>query len=460
MRRRPSPSAPLLALRAAAALALLPCLAAAPAPARADVLELADGRVLDGKVLQERDGFVWVKTLAKTEKVPVAQVRSRTPGVSPVERLETLTAQAEKAARDAEPWWELYAFCAEHPELAKEAKRALDRTLRIAPDHAEARDANGEARFEERWVRKTELARLEAEAERLRVKREWEQRLGVTVEVYRGQHWLIVDNTGERDLARRCQDLDDAYQRMCDVLGEERVWDDVAPAVTLREHEDYVRAIDRFQPAWQKNDAWLAIAKDPKNAGVWNHKPEPMQLRSVPSTGAEGMWAALVHMNAHVILWRLRRSVNPPAWLEEGLGAWVEIEVKGLQMAYCIGYQGGAKGRATTDRAPKSGKKQGDALSDAQSEYKEHCVRAVQEGSFPIMRNFLRMTIGEFGPPEEGASLGMVTWLVGKDPEAFKKLVRLWRAGGKEDDVWKEAYGFERVEDMEREWKAWVLAEW
>lgn len=464
-------------LLAAVVVALLGCCSGS---ARGDVLELTDGTRLDGKVLKEDAQFVWVKTLLRTERIPAEKVKSRTPGESLVERHEKLRAAAAKEPVSSAALWDLLAFQREHvallpPGTDKENDRIVQRILKKDPDHAGARDAAGDVQFEGRWVKKSEIERLKAEQAREKLRVEWQSRVGVPVQLYEADHFLLVDNTEDKDLAGRGKILDQAFQTLTQVTGIEPLWKEKCVVVTIKDYDAYCKALDGFAGEMNIPKHTVAIAKDRLTGGLWKERPYPMQIRW-PSSGTEGMWSAIVHNSAHVAVWTLWGNQGgrawerdtPPAWIEEGLGAWTEIEVMGQQVATCMGEsakvpterQGG-----TSDKDPrkkKDPKKNAESLREAVNEFKERCKAAIEAEEFPPMRRFLTYKVGDCGPPEEGGVLGLVTWLMQQDPEKFKALLASVAKGGKRiiDEYWRETYGFEVVEDMEKKWHVWVLSEW
>lgn len=450
-------------LRIALAAALL---AAAGGGASADIVELNDGTRLDGKVIQEKDGFLWVRTLAETRKVAAADVRSRTPGESPADVFARLRAKSEKDPKDAAAAWELYVFCAEHAaeskDVAQLAKSLPAKILKLAPDHEGAHDALGETRYEGRWVRKEDVPRLEAEAARRKKQEEWQEKLGLRLELYDGEHWTLIDNTGDKDLSKRAKEMDEAYRLMCEILGAEKFWDGQAPAVAVKRYEDFTRILDDKWKSWGLAEWIYKAARLPALGGFWNHRPAAMQMRCIPEAktdAEEGMWAAFVHNVVHVTIWTQPRAGEPPTWFEEGLASIVETEVRGTQKAYCVGLKGTEKHK-TSDKHPKAGK-DGKDLAGEQSVLKEHCRKAVEDDVFPEMRKFLRMKMGEYTAAEAGGALGLVTWLRAKDPEKFKLLWAEIRKGpARDDQPWEKVYGWKLIEDMEKEWKTWVRSEW
>jgi hypothetical protein len=446
---------------------------------QADVLELADGTKIDGKVFKEEGGFLWIKTLAHTEKIAADQVKSRTPGEAPTDRYEKLKAGVQGDVVTVQALWELYAFQKEHlaelpPETAKENQRLLQRMLKRDPENVSAHIEIGDVQFEGKWVKKADLPRLQAEAAREKLRLEWGARLGVPVEIYEADHFLLVDNTGDKDLAGRGKLLDKTYDTLTGALGLEKLWKDRCVIVTIKDYMAFTKVVDGFAAESAMPANVVAAAKDRNTGGCWRHRPYAFQVRW-PSAGTESMWSAIVHNCAHVSIWtlwaanaRAWEKDTPPAWVEEGLGAWVEIQVMGQQVSSCMGESAKpkeAKAGGTTDKDPKKKKdpkKNADSLREAANEYKERCKAAVESDEFPPMRQFLTYKVGDLGPPEEGGVQGLVTWLMQQDAEKFKVLISSLAKGGKKvlDEYFREAYGFELIEDMEKKWRGWVLGEW
>ena len=464
-------------LRSFVAVAILGCCTGL---ADADVLELTDGTKLDGKVFKEDAAFVWVKTLQRIEKVPVEKVRTRTACESAVERYEKLRAAAEREPVTAPVLWDLFVFQKEHlkelaPETAKENQRILAKILKRDPQHAGAHEEMGDVQFEGQWTKPADMARLKAERAQEKLRVEWQTRLGIPVQIYEADHFLIVDNTDDKDLAGRGKLLDKAYDTLTQVLGLESLWKDRCIITTVKNYDAFCRVLDIFAAEAKIGPAIVASAKDRNAGGIWRDLPYAFQVRW-PSAGTESMWSAIVHNCAHVTIWTLwSRQVarawerqTPPAWVEEGLGAWTEIEVMGQQVASCMGESAKPKNPpsgGTTDKDPrkkKDPKKNAESLREAANEYKERCKAAIENDEFPPMRQFLKYKVGDLGPPEEGGVLGLVTWLIRTDPEKFKVLIAALAKGGKkvDDEYWREAYGFELIEDMEKQWRGWVMGEW
>jgi len=465
--------------RVVRSLAVLVVVGCCTGPAKGDSFELADGSKVDGKVLKEDAGVLTLATLKGVQKIASANVKARTPGESEYERWEKL-----KAAKETEPvtvaaLLDLYAFQKAHlaelpPETAKENQRLLARVLKKEPDNATARAENGEVQWNGAWVKEADIPRLKQEQENEKRRVEWQTRLGVPINLVESEHFTLLDNAGEKDLAGRDKVLEKTYDAVKTALGVDSLWKDRALIVTIKAFDPYCKALDGFAAEMNISASIVASAKDRGTGGLWRQTPYPFQIRW-PASGVEAMWGAIVHNCAHIAVWTLWRNTgrswekeNPPAWIDEGMGAWTDATINGQQISYCMGEsakQDDGKSGGTTDKNPKKKKdprKGGDSMREAVSQYKERCKDAVTADEFPPLRKFLKYKVGDLGPPEEGGVLALVTWLMQTDAEKFKKLFALYRKGGMkvEDDYWRESYGFQVIEDVESKWRPWIVGEW
>jgi hypothetical protein len=143
---------------AAAALLLL------AAGAAADEVRTTDGRLLEGKVLEETESSVRIRLRFGGEvTLSRAEVRSVERKDLPEEALAKR--RAALAAGDVEGRWALH-LEAKAQGLRKASEELLDEILKADPEHAPANEARGNVRWEGRWVKPAERDRLAAERER------------------------------------------------------------------------------------------------------------------------------------------------------------------------------------------------------------------------------------------------------------------------------------------------------
>jgi hypothetical protein len=130
---------------------------AATAPARADVIELATGGQLEGKVVQstEEDKSNFTIDLAVGGQLTIPR--------SQVARINTSSeadAEYQKLARTApdtaEAHWKLAEWCRQH-KLQADYQRHLERILELDPNHKEARAALGFREKDGQWLSRDDV---------------------------------------------------------------------------------------------------------------------------------------------------------------------------------------------------------------------------------------------------------------------------------------------------------------
>ncbi|HVZ36244.1 MAG TPA: hypothetical protein VG963_27640 [Polyangiaceae bacterium] len=134
---------------------------AAARAARADLVYLEGGRVLEGSAKQEGDKVV-VELESGRISVPALQVvrieHAQPPLVEARERERSI------APNDIAGLLRLADFCRDH-DLAGKERHLLERIIAVAPDHAEARRRLGYVHTREGWVDGAELVRRDQHAQ-------------------------------------------------------------------------------------------------------------------------------------------------------------------------------------------------------------------------------------------------------------------------------------------------------
>lgn len=134
--------------RASRAFAVLLAGFASAALARADVVTLADGRVLEGSVTTSGTTVIIRHRLGeiRVDRAQVVKIEETEDAWDVLERL-----RAELASGTADERYRFAVFCRENG-FALEAQRAFLSVLRVDTDHPGARAALGYVRHEGRWV--------------------------------------------------------------------------------------------------------------------------------------------------------------------------------------------------------------------------------------------------------------------------------------------------------------------
>ncbi len=141
------------------ALSALAALGGGSRPAVAHTVTLADGSVLEGRVLEQGEAEVVIETTFDGEKrVPRAQVKAvdvRTPP-----RRDQLTFRLEQAGVDPALLWEAHAW-AKAQGFKPELQEIVERIVRQKPDDARARKLLGHEKVDGRWMSPADKAQHE-----------------------------------------------------------------------------------------------------------------------------------------------------------------------------------------------------------------------------------------------------------------------------------------------------------
>jgi len=126
-------------------------------PALADVIELASGGRLEGKVLPADDANKSNYTIDLAVGGRLVVPRSQ---VTKIDSVSTAEAEYQKLARSSpdtvEGNWKLAEWCREH-KLLENRRRHLERILELEPNHAEARIALGFRQKDGQWMNRDDM---------------------------------------------------------------------------------------------------------------------------------------------------------------------------------------------------------------------------------------------------------------------------------------------------------------
>ena len=149
-----------LAITLAAAAALL----LSPAAALADIVELVDGRKIEGKILSVEDGIVAVEAKFGVLKFKAAEIKSIERGETEWERLRREANEAREAlpAEATADQVLAVAQAAREADLYQMEDELAARALELDPDHAATRRFLGQVKHEGEWVDEAVALRSQA----------------------------------------------------------------------------------------------------------------------------------------------------------------------------------------------------------------------------------------------------------------------------------------------------------
>lgn len=131
--------------------------------ARADIIQTRDGRTIEGKILEKTATAYRVRVALGVIEIPLDQVRGEP--IRGEQKQTEFEARWMKLAADDVAGRIAIAQWARSKGLKQESDRAYRDVLRLDPDHEGARLALGFQRFEGRWRKPAEIAKIKRERE-------------------------------------------------------------------------------------------------------------------------------------------------------------------------------------------------------------------------------------------------------------------------------------------------------
>ena len=120
-----------------------------------DVIFLDDGRVLRGKIVEQNEDYVKIKTKYGTRMIAVDRVKEV---ISDEELDKRLKEKIEAAGEDPNALWDVARWCRDIG-LDGKAKELAERVIELDPDHTSAREFLGYIKKEGKWVKEDEWYR-------------------------------------------------------------------------------------------------------------------------------------------------------------------------------------------------------------------------------------------------------------------------------------------------------------
>ncbi|RKY16629.1 MAG: hypothetical protein DRP63_05060 [Planctomycetota bacterium] len=145
-----------------------------------DVIFLDDGRIVRGKIVEQNEDYVKIKTKYGTRKISVDRVREV---ITEAEMEKRLQERMDAAGDDADALWDVVRWCRDIG-LDEKAKDLAKRVLELNPDHESARKYLGYIKKDGAWVKEEQWYRAHG----------W---------VRRGGRWVSPEELKRRELEKR-----------------------------------------------------------------------------------------------------------------------------------------------------------------------------------------------------------------------------------------------------------------
>lgn len=507
-------------MRGKLVIALVLAVGFAAATLPADEVHLKAGGVIHGKILEATDSQVRVKTRFGVQSFAMRDVVRIVYGATPVEEFASRLKAVNR--RDAEQLADL-ARWAKSSGLRKQAREVWALVLAVKANHREAHEALGHVQFEGRWMtpKEAERARAAAEiADRLarglvQYKGEWVTREEMEARergwIKVGDKWLppeeanrargmvLVDGEWvkkeEADARRRATDLGAAAGVKFHVAASARVraysefsvahaqqivdaaekallavrekigyghpvWKAETPAefVLLRTPGSFMRLTDIVAKDTKQPKGWAEFTK--RRTSFYTILP-PMSVQHLGGRRQGDMVFCAAHHAGHIALNGMFPGYTYlPVWLDEGMGAWMEVEVMGDSLTAC----------ATTGYGVGAVRK--DKWSTS-STWKANLKQAIADGSVTPVSRLLVKPLNKLGWKDIAKAWSVIDWWITTDPDKFRAFVRAvrkryprWDKHAEcapsdlarfQNEALQEVFGLD-ADGVEREWRKYVSA--
>lgn len=499
----------------------------------ADIIHLKNGGKIEGTVEGESDGVLTVKTRFGRQKIPRANVERIEKAANTIDVYK----QKRKALdeTDAEAVFALATWCREN-SLSKQARALFEKTVEVDPKHARAHKALGHVRHEGEWMRPEERdAALERAAdaekraqglvlyegewvakevrdakeqglvqfegrwvspEELRVLRglvqdeegNWvhrdalaaraeaerlEKELGVRLRLHDTEHFLVRSALDKKHIQALGEALEKGHRVFHTTFGIQKdlFKHRLLPVIEVKERRKFQDFLEIFAKDHEMSEAWLGVAQ--QAIGTYHFDP-PLIAEYLGSRAEQNLVNGAVNKLGRILANLFYYNFNYlPAWFEEGMAVWLEVEVCGNCTTYYLGAPGSSARSRYSKPKPDVSKRfdpnKGWILHGEWILMLRDAVEA--EEDTPIHR-LLYMEATEFGSLDIAKCWSFIDYWVREDPKSFVKFIRLIRekmprynsaitprqASEIQEKAFKEAFG-RRLIELEDEWKSEALEE-
>ena len=367
------------AYRTGTLILLLLLILAHGGPAAADIIHLANGGKVEGRIVERTAEKVVIQTKYGRQTIDVMDIEEIEEGSS--ERQEYQQKKAKLGERDADGHYKLGMWCKEK-ELAKEAEAEFEKAIEINPDHEGARKELGYEKYEGQWL-------TEDEVKEKKGYKKW-QGMWIAAEEYdrRLKEKIQRDKEKEKkEAAKMAEEVKKATSAAAKEY-EGVPWENrhrpkskyfsIECNSTKKIADKYAWLMDRLYEKYKK--VFAAFSPENRKCQIFIHRShqEFMQMRRRPA-GVGGYYmpgryqlvafhgsfgatsdttTVLAHEGTHLfqdLIGMFGRPVRSPIWLIEGMAVLMEaaeinwssgkISIKGVSRDRLVALQSSLEGK-------------------------------------------------------------------------------------------------------------------
>ena len=332
-------------------------------PALADIIHLKNGGKIEGRVIEQTSTKIKVQTrFGSVMTLSRAQVLRIEKKKDVWDDYDQRRGKIKK--NDAPGLFLLYKWCLENG-LKQEAGNVLEEVLQADPNHDDAHRIMGEVKVEGKWM-KPDAARAagytlhdgkwltrdqfmeatghrrwgskwitDAEYDRLTTKMTMEKLLNMELTVANSEHFGVRTRFPQEHAERLLGYAEAAYNEFMKIIpypeDSLKKWKRIQ-IYLFANQEEYQTFFDKY--IWPKRyvtkESHYLYYREAGNCNFYFPHPIIALWRSPALPKFPDQAALAIHNVGHVMLHRMRKSIYPPDWLEEGLGHYVEEKIFGV----------------------------------------------------------------------------------------------------------------------------------
>lgn len=465
----------------------------------ADVIHFKDGKTLEGKVLKEGKDKIQFKTRFGTVEIERERVKKIEYKESPEEAFKKMVNELDRKNPDA--IFDLAMWCKENRKK-KEYQKYLEETLKADPQHDGANRELGNIQYDGKWYTADGLERYKKEKEARMKTRGWifhegewmpeaEARREMGYVEYEGK-WIsqmeAYHKRAERDIPEtfgfsmtitdsehftiRSKQSEAFHQELLDYCELEfehfiRIFkpDEIElkimsyypiPIYIFDDIDDVVTFVDskyvlRYNPPKGKTEKY----RNHSNFSIYFPRPLVVLTYGRHLVGHEDKTTSQIgfmsHHIGHILIRRFKRGGKVPGWVEAGVAHYYEGLTNYHQTVSVCEYIG-------FEDVEKWIQGWGNFM-----EWKKQITRASTHDQLPSVKDLFKKQIETMNSHEMAKSWSLVTYLIKNYKEQFVTFCRRSYApyrGEKELSqaaAWKLAFPDKTPEQMESEWRSWIV---
>jgi len=272
------------------------------------------------------------------------------------------------------------------------------------------------------WVHRDALA-ARAEAAEL------EKKLGVSLTLSERDSIIVMSALPDRHVDELAEKLSEGYRRFHETFGidEDLLDRRLLPVLEVRERRKFQLYLDHFAEKHEMTEAWLSVAREA--SGTYHFDP-PFIADFQAGRAEEHLVNSAVNKLGRILANRWYPNFNYlPAWYEEAIAVWLEVEVCGNCTTYYLGSPGVRNKGRYQQRKPDVSKRfdpnKGWILH---GEWIARLKDAVETDSDTALQRLIHLEANEMGSLDIAKCWSFLDWLVRRDAQKFAAFVRELRS--------------------------------